>query len=335
MQWPHTVELWKWEADSKSIDIPCQIWKAATENRQLPPSEFGSLGRDQTKILSFGMRCPLWVYPYMQRLGQVAIVPSPDYPNPFGRDFDAKTNLTSLFITGLSIDAGVLSLALSTLTRLPLGESKISQVDVVNPPITPLPQPPTIKPELRWHWIARADQDTPSNFSASTGYPVSIIVPFKVKLLFEDTILSPISDVTNEGDIPAFIRNRYGLPTDLSQIKFSVVTADDYQWNIWPSDRTFSDSFTGRSGNEINLSLSHTGIDGTEGVLGLDLEAVRGWRWIINIPSPFTRSFNWADFASGAKVVAWHNTEDDRNNKPFWDDAITSEWGDSAFTVSA
>ncbi len=201
MDWPHKVSLWQWQGDSSIVDIPCHVYGVSTD-RLLPPSDYVYLGRNQRRLRDFDMRCPLWVYPYLQTLAPVAITQIDGGLNPFGRDFNASEEGESLFIRNVSIEGGVCTIGLSAVMTNPLGDT-VSEIGLPNQPTIVLPPKPVPIPTLNWYWLPIASQPFIRGFDASTGLPTSLAIEFKAKILFTDSVLNPVTDIRNEGSLAA------------------------------------------------------------------------------------------------------------------------------------
>ena len=312
MKWPHKVSVWLWQGDSAIFEaLPCLI-SDYTADRLLPPSEYGNLGRSQQRLLSYRMRCPLWSYPFLQELSPIAITPSPQSSNPFGRHFDASSEGESLFISDISIHGGILDVYLDALVTNPLGvRDANSSLFIPNQPLAPLPPKPVRLPDLRWYWVVPASQDNPSQWG-SDGFPTATNVPTRLKFQFEDSRLQPIVNIRSEIDVDGYIQARYNLPDDVSTLKFSFIDADNNQYNL----------------NELNYTIgySDTSVAGVLGVLGFDIYMRGGL--VRGLELETLRRLRFYP-VNGQQMIVYNSV-----NAPYYNSNILSRWGDTTYRVT-
>ena len=342
MKWPHKVAIWEWNGDASVFEIPCQVSDYSTD-KLLPPSEYEHLGRQQERLISYRIRCPLWVYPFVQELAPIAITPSSSERNPFGRDFVASSKGENLFITDLSIQGGILDLVCDSLVTNPLGlpDAK-GGLFIPTQPVQPLPDKPIELPRLQWYWLPVLQQPDPLQWNISTGYPNAMqsadianetVIPIRAKLLFVDSVLNPLVDIRSAISIQQAIIDRYKLPADYNQFKISVLTTNNTLVNFMAWDASEEEV--------VKVSYTDTDTDGvTVGVLGFEIETPLGWTKAVekirdDTLQPTWGFSNYNQIPNGSRVIVWHSTSDSRNNTPYYDSAISSRWGDYNFRVSA
>lgn len=313
MDWPHKVSVWLWQGESAIFDdIPCLISDYVAD-RLLPPSEFGRLGRSQQRLLSYRMRCPMWVYPFLQELSPIAITPSPNSSNPFGRHFDATSEGESLFISDISIHAGILDIYLDSLVTNPLGMRDInSSLFVPNPPLQPLPPKPIRYPDLRWYWEQIQNQADLFQWGID-GFPTSSSADMRMIFTFEGSRLQPYIDVESQIDINSFIQNLYNLPDDLSTLKFSFIDADENQYNLL--------------NNGYSIEYRYQSVTSVVGVLGLGIRMRNGFN--SGVTQESLRRLRFYP-SNGQKIIVYG-----ADNTAYYDDRITSNWGDATYTTTA